>query len=156
MQPAIFQINTLLVDQPTTGAGTLVPATIGSAGVGNLPFSYNLPIGKKVYFEVEGIFSLGATGGFRFLVDNAGTETIYSVKIAVEENTTPATFRTNLLAQAAFANASAVAANYSLSIKGAITNNTPGGLLSIQFAQNAADVLPITLRAGMTFKLWIE
>lgn len=156
MQPAIFQINTLAADQATTGAGTVVPAIIGSAGAGNSPFSYNLPVGKRIYWELSGLFTLGATGGFRFVADNAGNESNYNAQFAVVDEVTPARFADNQTVQAAFANASAVAGLYSINASGSVTNGTPGGVFSLQFAQNTADVLPITLKAGMTFKLWIE
>lgn len=154
MQPTILQVNVLAVDQATSGAGTIVPAIIGS-NTGNTPFSYNLPIGKKIYWELYGLFTLGATGGFRFVANNAGTESNYIAQWVAEENTTPATIRANQTAQADFANASAVAATYALKAFGEVVNNTPGGVFSLQFAQNTADVLPITLKAGMMFKLYI-
>lgn len=156
MQPTILQVNMLVADQATSGAGTIVPAIIGSAGTGNTPFSYNLPIGKKIFWKLEGLFTLGATGGFRFLANNLGVESFYNAVYQIVETVTPTTYNANQVAEAAFANAAAVAATYSIKAYGSVINNTPGGVFSLQFAQNTADVLPITLKAGMHFTLYVE
>lgn len=153
MQPTILQVNQLVADQAV--ASSVVPIIMGSTGTGNLPFSYNLPALKKIYWELFGLFTLGATGGFRFLADNAGTETFYNAQIAVLDEVTPTRFADNQTTQAVFANASAVAGLYSINASGSIINGTPGGVFSLQFAQNTSDVLPITLKAGSFFKLYI-
>lgn len=156
MQPAIFQINTLVADQATTGAGTVTPAIIGSAGVGNSPFTYTLPALKRIYWELLGIFTLGATGGFRFLANAPGSPAFYVAEWQVFEETTPARFGDIQLTEAAFTNASAVASNYSVKASGSVQAGVAGGTFTLEFAQNTADVLPITIKAGTTFKLWIE
>lgn len=157
MQPTILQVNMLLSDQATSGAGTIVPAVIGSGGAGNTPFSYNLPAGKKLFWKLEGEFTLGATGGFRFLANNLGNENIYNAVYQIVETVTPTTYNANQTAEAAFANAAAVAGTYSIKAFGSVRNDsTAAGVFSLQFAQNTADVLPITLKAGMHFSLYIE
>lgn len=155
MQPYIPQINTLVADM-TGITNSIAPIIIGSTGTGNLPCSHTLPVGKRIFFEFDGIITLGATGGFRLQADNAGTENIYNVLFEVSENTTPATFRANQLAQADFTNASAVAADYAVKIRGCVQNNTPGGVFSLKVAQNNATGNALTVRAGSTFKLYIE
>lgn len=154
MQPSIFQINTLVAPFPITSS--VVPLTIGSVGTGNLPFTYNLPALKRIYWELRGLFTLGATGGFRFLAHCSAAPANYNAQISVEENTTPATFRVNQVAEAAFANASAVAATYAVRATGSVTAAAAATVFSLQFAQNTADVLTATIVPGATFKLWIE
>lgn len=159
MQPFIAQINTLIADMTgISNANTgITPVIIGSTGTGNLPCSYNLPAGKKIYFEFDGIVSLGATGGFRFQADNAGVEDIYLAVWECSENTTPATFRANQIAQADFTNAAAVAADYAVKLRGCVRNDaTAAGIFSLKVAQNNATANALTVRKGSTFKLFIE
>lgn len=155
MQPYIAQINTLVVDHATTGGGTVTPAIIGS-NTGNLPFQYTLPALKRIYWELMGVFTLGATGGFRFLANGPAAPGFYIAEWQIFEETTPARFGDVQVTEAAFANASAVASNYSVKAFGSIQAGAVGGLFSLEFAQNTADVLPITIKAGTTFKLYIE
>lgn len=154
MQPTILQVNTLVVDQAV--ASSLVPIVIGSTGTGNTPFSYpTLPALKKIYWELTGLFTLGATGGFRFLANAGAGVTAYNAQWTVEENTTPATLRSNQTAEAAFANASAVAATYALKAYGSVINGAAQQGFTLEFAQNTSDLLPITLKAGLFMKLFI-
>lgn len=156
MQPYIAQINTLVADM-TGITNSIAPVIIGSTGTGNSAWSYNLPAGKRIYFEFDGIVTLGATGGFRFQADNAGNENIYCAEWECSENTTPATFRANQLAQADFTNAAAVAADYCIKVRGCVQNDsTAAGVFSLKVAQNNATGNALTMRKGSTFKLYIE
>lgn len=154
MQPAIFQINNLV--SPFAITSSIVPATIGSTGTSNLPFTYNLPALKKIYWEMFGLFTLGATGGFRFLAHSSVAPTTYMTQWTINDFTTPTQFGTNQVAEAAFANASAVATTYAVKAFGSLTAAATATVFSLQFAQNTSDVLTANILAGTTFKLWIE
>jgi hypothetical protein len=147
----IQSINCLLADQPVASSVALID--IGSTGVGNTPFSKSLPAGARIQWELEGIFSLGATGGFRLLAHSTVAPTIYNATFQVVDETTPATFQDAQVVEAAFTNASAVASNYILNAFGTIVA-AGATVFSLQFAQNNSTVNPITLLKGMTFKVW--
>ena len=116
-------------------------------------FSFVLGAGKRLQWELEGVFTTGATGGFRFLANSTSAPTTYSAEWQAVDETTPATFQDAQIAQADFTNASAVATNYLLTAKGCIVANA-ATTFSIQFAQNNSTANNITLRAGMVLKLW--
>src|SRR5262245_28026558 len=100
-------------------------------------FAFNLGAGKRLIWEVDGLFSTGATGGFRFLAHSTTAPTTYSAAFQVVEETTPATFQDGQVAEAAFTNASAVASNYILTASGLLVANT-ATVFSFQFAQNSS------------------
>ena len=136
--------NTLAIDQQV--ASSIVPVDITG-------FSFILGAGKKLYWAIAAIFTLGATGGFRFLAHNTSAPTLYNAAFNVQQATTPASFGLAQFAEAAFANASAVAATYQLYAQGFVQANALT-TFSFQFAQNTSDVLPITIKAGAVFQLW--
>lgn len=147
----IDTIISLVADQPV--ASSVTPIDLGSTGTGNTTFLRHLNASTKYQWELEGIFSLGATGGFRLLAHSTVAPTIYNATFQVVDETTPATFQDTQVTEAAFTSASAVAGNYIL--KGYGTIVVAGATdFSIQFAQNNSQVTPITMLKGLTFKLW--
>ncbi len=145
--PGIRTINRLATDQLVTSSVTPVDV----AG-----FSFVIPPSKSIKWKVRAVFTLGATGGFRFLAHNTAAPAEYNFECTVRDLTTPATITGTTggaLVEAAFANASAVASNYQLEAEGFVTANAAGGTFSFQFAQNTSDVLPITMQAGATMEL---
>ena len=145
------KINALISDDPVTSS--ITPVDIGSAGTGNSAFSVGLQPGNRIKWRLEGLFSLGATGGFRLLAHNTSAPTAYNAVFQIIDLTTPATYNAGQVTEAAFANASAVAGNYSLRAFGSVIANA-ATTFSLQFAQNTSDVLAITMLKGMTFQVW--
>jgi hypothetical protein len=150
-QPGIQTANSLPTIQPVSSS--IVPIDIGSTGVGNTAFIFNLGAGKRLYWELDGGFSLGATGGFRFLAHCTVAPTTYQAKFQVVDETTPATFQDEQIVEAAFTNASAVASNYLLTASGFILA-AGATVFSLQFAQNNSTVNAINMLPGMVIKLW--
>src|SRR5688500_10328550 len=157
MRPAIFSFEALRADHPVPSS--VVPVTVGITGVGNFPFAVTLRAGDRIAWEVIGLFTLGATGGFRFVANGPAAPTTYNTQYNINDlsSATPAVggrFVNGQTAEADFANASAVATTYQLQAHGSFLNGLNAGTFAFQFAQNTADVLPITLLAGATFKVW--
>lgn len=147
----------LRTNQPV--ASSIVPITVGSTGTNNVAFSLALRANDRIYWEVIGLFTLGATGGFRFVANGPAAPTTFSAQYNINSTSSaaPAVGERLVAAQTAeadFANASAVAATYQLEAKGTFLNGANAGTFAFQFAQNTSDVLPITLLAGMVFKVW--
>lgn len=147
----IQTINALVADQ--TVASSVTPVDIGSTGVGNTAFSKSLTAGSRIQWELEGIFTLGATGGFRLLAHSTVAPTTYNATFQVVDETTPATFQDAQLVEAAFTNASAVAGNYILKAFGTIIA-AGATVFSLQMAQNNSQVTGIVMNKGCTFKIW--
>ena len=139
----IITENFLAANQAVTSSVTPVDVT---------GFSFLLGAGKKLIWEVDGIFSTGATGGFRFLAHNTSAPTTYNAVFQVVEETTPATFQDAQTTEAAFTNASAVASNYILTASGIVVANA-ATTFSFQFAQNNSQAAAITMLAGMRIRL---
>lgn len=116
-------------------------------------FSFALGAGKQLRWRVRGVFTLGATGGFRFRANSSSAPTAYNAEFTVVDETTPATFNDVQSAAADFTNASAVAGNYMLKADGYILANA-ATTFSFQFAQNNSTGNDITLLRGMTIELW--
>lgn len=147
----IQTINALVTDQAVVSS--IVNVTMGSTGAGNTVFSKSLTAASRIQWELQGIFSLGATGGFRLLAHSTAAPTTYNATFKITDITTPAAFNTCQTAEADFTNASAVASNYICRAWGTIIANA-ATVFSLQFAQNNSTVNPITLLKGMTFKIW--
>jgi len=139
----IQTINVLAADQSTNT--NIVPADITG-------FSIALGAGKRIEWELRGIVTTGATGGFRFLAHNTSAPTTYNAEFTIVDETTPATFQDAQLVEAAFTNASAVATNYNFVARGCVIANA-ATTFSIQFAQNNSTANNITMNKGMTFKV---
>lgn len=132
-------------------------ATIQSTNTNIVPaditgFTFNLGAGKRLEWELRGVVTTGATGGFRFLAHSTTAPTTYNAEWTIVDETTPATFQDAQIAEVAFTNASAVATNYNLIARGCIVANT-ATVFSIQFAQNNSTANNISINAGATFKI---
>lgn len=143
-QPGIRNINVLAANQPV--ANSVVPAVVTG-------FTFNMGAAKQIFYRLIGLFTLGATGGFRFLVDGPAVVTTYMASFHVRQNTTPTEFGNAQIVEAAFANAAAVADTYQLEVWGYILNGAAADVFSFKFAQNTADALPITMLAGTTLEI---
>lgn len=139
-----IQIVRLAADQSVTSSTTLVTAT---------GFSIPIAANQVMKWEWRGIFTLGATGGFRFQVNVPAGGSSYNAEYQVVDETTPATFNNVQSAAAAFTNASAVASNYKLFATGVVDNGSTSGNVTFQFAQNNSTGNPITLLEGMTIEI---
>lgn len=140
----IQTINLLAANQAVVSSVTPVDVT---------GFTFLVGAGKRIEWEIEGVFSTGATGGFRFLAHNTSAPTTYNALFSVVEETTPAPFNDAQITEAAFTNASAVASNYLLTAKGVVVANA-ATTFSFQFAQNNSTANAITMLAGAVMKLW--
>jgi hypothetical protein len=143
-QQGLQTTNVLVSDQQV--ASSVVPVDITG-------FSFLLGAAKRIYWNVAAIFTLGATGGFRFLAHSTQAPTTYNAAFNVQQATTPSSFGLAQFAEAAFANASAVAATYQLYAQGFLLANA-ATTFSFQFAQNTSDVLPIVIKAGAVIQIW--
>ncbi len=142
-QPGLRTINFLAANQAVASSVTPVDIT---------GFTKAILAGQRLAWQLDCLFSLGATGGFRFLAHNTSAPTTYNAAFEVRDLTTPATITAGQTTEAAFANASAVASNYILRATGIVIANA-ATTFSFQFAQNTSDVLPITILAGARFQL---
>lgn len=95
-------INSLDADQAVTNSIALVDLT---------GFTFNLQAAGELKWHIRGVFTLGATGGFRFRANSTVAPTAYNAEFEVVDETTPATFNDAQSAAADFTNASAVAGN---------------------------------------------
>lgn len=116
-------------------------------------FTFALGAGKQLQWRIRGVFTLGATGGFRFRANSSVAPTAYNAEWTVVDETTPATFNDAQSAAADFTNASAVAGNYTLKGDGYIIA-AAATTFSLQFAQNNSTANDITLLRGMTLEIW--
>ena len=147
--PGIQNINELVATQAFNSS--IVPVDVTG-------FSTAIAAGKSLYWEVNAVFSTGATGGFRFLSHSTSAPTTYNAVFHIIDITTAAPagtpYNTAQVAEAAFTNASAVATNYSLEAWGKVTANLLT-TFSFQFAQNNSTVNNISMLAGATMKTWL-
>ena|ERR1700754_4126161 len=147
----ILSINSLVSDQSVVSS--ITPVDIGVTGSGNTIFSKALSAGARLEWSLEGIMTLGATGGFRLLAHSTTSPTTYNATFQVVDETTLTTFQDAQLTEAAFTNAAAVAGNYLLTAYGTIVANT-ATVFSLQFAQNNSTANAITMNKGAVIKLW--
>lgn len=140
----IQTINVLAANQSTNT--NITPADITG-------FTFNVGAAKRIEWELRGVVTTGATGGFRLLAHSTVAPTIYNAEWQIVDETTPATFQDAQLVEAAFTNASAVATNYILTARGSIVA-AAATVFSIQFAQNNSTANNITMNAGMTLAIW--
>lgn len=139
----ITTVNFLAANQAVVSS--IVPVDITG-------FTFNLGAGRRLMWELWGIFSLGATGGFRFLAHSTTVPTTYNATFQVVDETTPTTFQDAQIAEAAFTNASAVASNYIVTASGLIVANA-ATVFSLQFAQNNSTANAMTMLAGARIRL---
>ena len=152
MRPNISTIELLLANDVL--ASSIVPQSIGLTNQSTNQFEYPLAAGDNIMWELCANFTLGATGGFRFLANAPAAPTAYNAQFFIVDLTTPATFNFGQSVEAAVANASAVAGLYNLRAFGCVRNGANAGNFAFQFAQNTSDVLPITILAGAWLKVW--
>lgn len=154
MKPFIAAIEILSANDEV--ASSIVPETVGAAGQPTRPFEVALSAGQRINWEVMALFTLGATGGFRFLANGPAAPTTFNASFRIVDLTTGAPAGTlynfGQAAEAAVANASAVAGTYQLFAYGTVVANA-AGTFAFQFAQNTSDVLPITMLAGAIFRV---
>lgn len=154
MKPYIPSIEILSANDPV--ASSIVPVTIGAANQSTRAFEVAMAAGARINWAVEALFTLGATGGFRFLANGPAAPTTFNAQFKIVDLTTGAPagtpFNFGQAAEAAVANASAVAGTYQLLAYGTVVANA-AGTFAFQFAQNTSDVLPITILAGAIFRV---
>lgn len=148
MKPYITNKEILSADDAV--ASSIVPVTIGAANQPTRAFEWAMSAGQRIEWFVYALFTLGATGGFRFLANGPAAPTLFNASYYIVDLTTPTRFDFGQSAEAAVANASAVASTYKLEAYGSIIA-AAAGTFAFQFAQNTSDVLPITILAGATF-----
>jgi hypothetical protein len=142
MNPGIQSFVRIVTAQAV--AASVTPVTLGSVGTGNFPFqigSTSVPLAAlaKVHLSIRLMFTLGATGGFRFIVVPPATPGNFTMTGLVYDVTTPTPFPVAQNPTAvAFANASAVAGNYTAAFEVDYTNGATAGTLAFQFACNTA------------------
>jgi hypothetical protein len=94
-------------------------------------------------------FTLGATGGFRFIIASPAAPGTILASLRVEDCTTANTFFEDVqVAFAAFTNASAVAGEYVAHVDLLYTNGANPGNMSLQFAQNNSQATNFTVLGG--------
>lgn len=147
-----FIATTEILSANDAVASSIVPVTIGAAGQPTRPFEVSMGAGVRINWRVEALFTLGATGGFRFLANGPAAPTTFNASYYIVDLTTPTRFDFGQAAEAAVANASAVASTYKLFAYGTVVANA-AGTFAFQFAQNTSDVLPITILAGAIFRV---
>ncbi len=150
MKPYIPSIEILSANDAV--ASSIVPVTIGAAGQATRPFEVAMAAGSRINWEIMALFTLGATGGFRFLANGPAAPTTFNASYYIVDLTTPTRFDFGQVAEAAVANASAVASTYKLYAYGTVVANAAGSF-AFQFAQNTSDVLPITILAGAILRV---
>lgn len=112
-------------------------------------FSFNIGVSKKAHVKYWIPFTLGATGGFRFLITAPAAPVAVLGSLVVSSETTANTFFLSVqVALAAFANASAVASDYLLQGEFTIENGVNAGAVDLNFAQENSTANPITALRG--------
>lgn len=118
-------------------------------------FVVPVAVGQVVHWELDGLFTLGATGGFRFQPTCPAGITDISSGWYSAEAVTPTRLDFPATTQTPFTNAAAVAATYIVKAKGSFTVGATAGNFSMQFAQNNSTANAIAIVAGMTLKVQI-
>lgn len=150
MTQGVPLIGRVIANQAVTNSIVLVDAT-----------GITVPIKAQQYiaFWGYGIFTLGATGGFRFNWTFPATLDLLAIQMSMQDVTTPTpysySYQNTVPAPTDFTNAAAVASNYNFVFHGFAHNGATAGNLQLQFAQNNATANPITLLAGFPFFSWL-
>lgn len=135
--------NRLAADQVVTASVTLVTLS---------DFTFNLGANKVITISGYIPFSVGASGGFKFQVTSAQTLVDYQVGFEAIDGVTAspgAQVAVDIVAQAAFANAFAVAGNHILNFNASLKGHaTLASLVSFQFACNSAANAITCLKGG--------
>lgn len=145
MKIGIVQRQNLEAAQTVTASTALVDVT-----------GFTIPVlaGKVYHFRAKGLFTVGATGGFKFRLDGPAAPTSYQNIQTVIDGVTAspgALICDPITALADFANALAVAGDHSFEMEGQMIPSIDG-TLKLQFACNSA-ANAITLARGMYFEI---
>lgn len=123
-----------------------VTNSVAPVNITDLPFAIGASQRAKARWWIP--FTLGATGGFRFLITTPALPTSVTASYKVFDCTTANTFFAAVqTVLAAFTNASAVAGNYIAEIELDI-NNVTAGTVALQFAQNNAQATNFDIQIG--------
>lgn len=126
--------NRLLAAQSVPAS--IVPVTIQNSATDQ--FSFSLGAGKTILIRAEIPFTVAATGGFRFLLHCSSAPTDYEATFNVFDGTNAGAPLTSVItAEAAFANAFALAGNSNLRMSASILANA-ATTVALQFACNSA------------------
>jgi hypothetical protein len=120
-----------------TVAATVTLAVLGANTTGN-SFSVALTAGQRVHIRLQSLFTLAATGGFRFQWVVPAAPGNFAAAFNVIDTTNAVNVPATQVATAAFANALAVAATHQLNTEIDYTNGVNAGTISFQFACNSA------------------
>lgn len=139
----ILTRNRLAADQVVTASTALVTLS---------DFTFNLGATKVITIEGFIPFSVAASGGFKFQLTSAQTLVDYNVGFEAIDGVTAspgAQVAVDQVAQAAFANAWAVAGNHILKFNASLKGHaTIASLISFQFACNSAAGAITALKGG--------
>lgn len=146
MKQGIVQRQNLEAAQTVTASVALVDVT---------GFTVPVVAGGVYHFRIKGLFTVGATGGFKFRLDGPAAPTSYQNIQTVIDGVTAspgAQICDPITALADFANAFAsVAGDHSFEMEGQFIPSI-AGTLKLQFACNSA-AGAITLARGMYFEI---
>lgn len=145
--PGIFFNKTLLATQ-STATQTLVDAT---------GMSFILGASAKAFINFFLMFTVGATGGFRFRFDASAAVSAYNLGwMAIDGVTGTANVESAVIAvEADITNAWAVAGSFIFTGSLYVSNSTAANTIKLQFAQNATDATAIQLIAGSNMAITI-
>ena len=133
MVPGNTIFQRLAADLPVAASTALIDIT---------GFTFPLPAGKFALIEAYLPFSTGATGGFKFQLTNSQTPQDFSAFFEAIDGTAAvpgSEFSVTQAAQAAFANAWAVAGNHTCLLKASLKGHaTLSDTVTLQFACNSA------------------
>lgn len=110
---------------------------LGANTTGN-SFSIALNALQRIHIRLQSLFTIGATGGFKFQWVVPANPGNYAAAFNVIDTTNAVNVPDTLVATAAFANALAVAATHQLNTEIDYTNGSTAGTISFQFACNSA------------------
>lgn len=151
MQPGLLSFVRLAADQSVAASTVLV-----DLGAGTTAFSFTLPANKTVMLKAFLPFTVGATGGFKLQLTASQTPVDYTAAWEAIDGVTAspgAQVASIITAQAAFANAWAVAGNHEIQLNASLKGHaTLSATVTIQFACNSA-ANAITILKGAFMEL---
>jgi hypothetical protein len=142
------QVFTVAADQALANSTTPIDIT-----------DLAMPIGPNVKFGIKAWipFNLGAaSGGFRFQLGGSISPNNILVSGVVYNCVSSTLAKAGLITSfgSPFAGALAAAGTHIAMFEGLIDNGANAGFLTIQFAQNASNASPITIKAGAALEVW--
>lgn len=137
MKPSIFIGDVLNADQQVAASTVLV-----TLGLTTNAFTFNLAPTKRATIRAFLPFTVGASGGFKFQLTSSQTLVSYQAGWEAIDGVTAspgAQVAVDITAQAAFANAFAVAGNHICNLQAGLKGHASNiSLISVQFACNSA------------------